>query len=762
MRNRFQPTAAVLFALLLLLTRQASAAPEAHILRIDPRASQSEGSPVLTTVIELVQNKRLSEAIADCAPLRGDAQLDCQSEKLEAPQALYSPIAPFPETAAIFTVSVEGEDRPASFVAPKARWGESLAQPGVGTAWLILIDASGTMGTRFEDAKTVAKAFIGSMTANDIVDVMFFNDRQVVSDSKWQPSAAKTQVDGFVNALRTTYPSQGRVRPLFNIIKQGATDGFRELGNVGSKVNVPLHQAMVVLSNGTAGADAQSNGPGASLLSQYLAKGRFPEDNTVQPKTPLPVISVWLPSGGFDEFRANAQEFMQGLANPDIGGFYDVIRSGQGAPKAPKLVTTVRTRFNQMHIVKWRVACINPSITQSFKLVFTNTTTPIVGDSTFKDVPLGIDPTAWPLDVNVDYTKQNADRNPIEPGGKFTVYGDFCWGGEKGRAEVYFISAGTQPPQTLQGTDIEAAKRTQQQLIASGLRGQALQSSDRDVVFEAPDKDNILAGSGSSTLARFVVYDNKAKRASGVTAASILTVRAQQKSLPLLLIGGGAFGVVVVGLLLVIALRGGKRRPTGPAPAPVVAGGAPYAPAGGGAPPPYNNPAGYGGGGYGAYGGAPAPAAAPPFGAPGPFASPAAPAAPAGGNPEFMYGAPVQPYGATMAQPVQSPVADGYVAAGAASRAVLSGASGTYTVSPGMEMKVGRDGAKCHITLAEPRISGVHATLKMEGGQLYVRDEQSNNGSYVDGHRLAPNMWTVAPAGGVLRFGPVEFNVRIE
>jgi hypothetical protein len=760
MRTRLYLTAVVLVALLLVLTRRASAAPEAHILRIDPRASQSEGSPVLTTVIELVQNKRLSEAIAECAPLRGDAQLDCQSEKLEAPQALYSPIAPFPETAAIFTVTVEGEDRPASFVAPKARWGESLAQPGVGTAWLVLIDASGTMGSRFEDAKTVAKAFINSMTANDIVDVMFFNDRQVVSDSKWQPASAKGQVEGFVNALKSTYPAQGRVRPLFNIIKQGATDGFRELGNVGSKVNVPLHQAMIVLSNGTAGADAQSNGPGASLLSQYLAKGRFPEDNTVQPKTPLPVVSVWLPSGGFDEFRANAQEFMQGLANPDIGGFYDVIRSGQGAVKAPKLVTTVRTRFNQMHIVKWRVACINPSITQSFKLVFTNTTTPIVGDSTFKDVPLGIDPTAWPLDINVDYSKQNAERNPIEPGGKFTVYGDFCWGGEKGRAEVYFISAGTQPPATLQGTDIEAAKRTQQQLIASGLRGQAVQSSDRDVVFEAPDKDNILSGSGSSAIARLVVYDNKAKRASGVTATSILSLHAQPKSLPLPLIVGGGFGVVVIVLLLVIAFRGGKRRPGTPAPAPVVAGGAPYAPAGGA---PYN-PAPYGGGGaYGAspYGGAPAPAPpapAPPFGAPGPFASPGA--APAQ-NPEFMYGAPAAPYGMTALQQAAAPNPYGQAPAGG-SKAVLSGAAGTYSVSPGLEMKIGRDAAKCHIALTEPRVSGVHATLKMEGGQLYVRDENSNNGSFVDGHRLAPNVWTVAPAGGVLRFGPTEFSVRIE
>jgi len=387
---------------------------------------------------------------------------------------------------------------------------------------------------------------------------------------------------------------------------------------------------------------------------------------------------------------------------------------------------------------------------------------------------MGIDPTQWPLDVNVDYTRQMVERNPIEPDGKFTVYGDFCWGGEKDRAEVYFISAGTQPPATIGGTDIEAAKRTQQQLIASGLRGQASQSSDRDVVFTAPDKDTFLSGSGSSGTARFIVYDNKAKRASGVTATSILTMRAQPKSLPLLLIIGIAFGAVVVTLLLVIAFRGGKKRPTSPAPAPMVAGGAPYAPSGGYGPgtgvPPYA-PAPYGGAGYGAspYG-APAPAApnpAPPFGAPGPFASPAPAASPAAAGGDFMYGAPpggAAAYGMTMAQPAPgSPAPDPYGGgAPAGSRAVLSGPGGTYSVTPGVEMKVGRDAAKCHIALAEPRVSGVHATLKMEGGQLYVRDENSNNGTFVDGHRLAPNMWTVAPAGGVLRFGPAEFSVRVE
>ncbi|HMJ54452.1 MAG TPA: FHA domain-containing protein [Polyangiaceae bacterium] len=754
MRKRLYVTVVLLSVLLGLYPRLAAAAPEAHVLRIDPRASQTEGAPVLTTVIELVQNKRLSEAIAECAALRGDAQLDCQSDKLEAPQALYSPIAPFPETAAVFTVTVDGADRLGSF-ASKARWGESLTQPGIGTAWLVLIDASSSMGARFEDAKAVANAFIGSMTANDIVDVMYFNDRQVVSDSKWQPAAAKVQVQGFVNALKSMYPAQGRVRPLFNIIKQAATDGYRELGNVGTKVTVPLHQAMLILSNGVAGSDAQTTGPGASLLSQYLTKGRFPEDNTVQPKTPLPVISVWLPSAGYDEFRNNAQEFMQGLANPDIGGFYDVIRAGQGPVKGPKLVTAVRTRFNQLHIVKWRVSCISPSVTQTFKLVFTNTSTPILGDSTFKDVPMGIDPTAWPLGIDADYTQKMATRDPIEPGGQFTVYGDFCWGGEKDRAEVYFIPAGTQPPATIAGTDIEAAKRTQQQLIASGMRGKAIQSSDRDIVFEAPDQEKILSGSGDAATVRVVLVDNKAHRMSGVTATTVLTLKAKEKSIPVLFFIGGAFGLVVVALLLVIVLRSGKKRPAGPAPAPVVAGGAPYAPA------PYGGPPAGAGHGYGAAPYAPAPAhggAVPAFGAPGPFASPPAP-----GAGEGAYGAPkAAPYGATVAvQQAGSP--EPYRApSGGGARAVLTGAAGTYAVSPNVEMSVGRDAAKCHITLIEPRISGVHATLKLDGGQLYVRDENSNNGTLVDGNRIAPAVWTVVPAGSALRFGPVEFAIRIE
>jgi len=77
-------------------------------------------------------------------------------------------------------------------------------------------------------------------------------------------------------------------------------------------------------------------------------------------------------------------------------------------------------------------------------------------------------------------------------------------------------------------------------------------------------------------------------------------------------------------------------------------------------------------------------------------------------------------------------------------------------------MRVGRDPGQCPIFLSEPRVSGVHATLRFDGGQLLVRDETSNNGTWVGGSRIAPGAWIPVPVGGPLRFGPVEFNVQLE
>ncbi len=728
--------ASVLVTWLVALSVQAS--PAAKILRVDPRAAQENGNPVLTSVVEVSQSKRVSDATAECGSLTGNGQLDCMSQALEKPFALYTPF-PFPSANAIFTVTVDGAAVPAKFVSDAA-WGDSLQQPGVGTAWLILVDADRRMGKSFNDARQLAEQFVVSMGPNDIVNVMFFNDRQVVKDSKWVSAAQKARASSLINATTETYASAGRNRSLFTIIKTAATDGFGALGNVGDDVAIPLHQAMIVLSDGFGGADPSTTGPGALQLQQYLTGGRFPEDNTALPKAPVPVISIWYPPGVIDEFRQNSLEFMQNMANTDIGGFFSVMREGQGT-RSNAIVSTVRQRFSKMHIVKWLASCVAPTVTQTFGLVFNNVKPPILGDNTFKDVPVGIDPSTWPLNVNVQYTQDTAkSQGGVYPNGSFKVYGDFCWGGEKDRAEVYFLPSGQPLPAAMGSADIEQAKRTQQQLIAMGMKGVTVEASDTFAEFTAPTTDKILAGSGDQAVVRLVIYDNKAHRTSGVTSTTIIQLKGTTQPLPLLLILSGLLALVVIALLIIVIVRsGGKKRGGGGGPpAPVAFGGGYGAPPGQGygGPPP--------GQGYG-----------PPPGGYGPRAQGN------GVSPELMYGGapPGQVYGGQAPSP-QAPPPNPY--GSSASSALLQCSAGVFTVLQGQEMRAGRDAAQCGIALAEPRISAVHATFKLESGQLVVRDENSNNGTLVNNNRLSPGVWAPVPNGSVVRLGPVEFTARVQ
>src|SRR5262245_53938176 len=123
--------AALVAVAVLLVPALARAAPEAHILRVDPRAAQDAGNPILTTVVEVVQPKRVSDAVGHCAGMTGNAQFDCMAQALEKPYSLYTPF-PFPEKNAIFTVAADDGDKPGKYIS-SAKWGDSLEQPGVGT-----------------------------------------------------------------------------------------------------------------------------------------------------------------------------------------------------------------------------------------------------------------------------------------------------------------------------------------------------------------------------------------------------------------------------------------------------------------------------------------------------------------------------------------------------------------------------------------------------------------------------------------------------
>ena len=128
----------VLFTTLgLAFARSADAAPQAHILRIDPRAGISNGKPTLTTVIEVVQFKPLSEVLSTCAGVTGAATLSCWSAALEKPgRSLESLPLPRGERAPA-REGRAGEDTLTKFV-DKTTWGKAQGQPDVGTAWLIV------------------------------------------------------------------------------------------------------------------------------------------------------------------------------------------------------------------------------------------------------------------------------------------------------------------------------------------------------------------------------------------------------------------------------------------------------------------------------------------------------------------------------------------------------------------------------------------------------------------------------------------------
>jgi hypothetical protein len=835
---------------MLLVARPSSAAPEAHILRIDPRAGVQDGQPVLTSVIELVQFSPLSEVVTakGCGAVRGSALLDCISSAVEEKGALFKAL-PFPEGNTNLLVRVDGSETPAKFVS-KTSWGAAGKDPLVGTAWLIALDASSAMGARYADAREVANQFIGALGPNDIAKLIIFDDRlnTYTAASQWVPAAQKQTLVTILQNNNKTAPSSGRGRPFGGQVKQ-FPKAFADLGNTGTTTNIPMMQAMVVLSNGAGREDAGSAAVGADVMHQFFVKGRFPEENTAAPKTPLPVISIFFPNTGGvvnETLASNDLQFMQDLATPEIGGFFDIVKAGQGVEKSKTILSLVKQRFNQMWVVKWRLSCLATTVEQTFKLVVRNVQPAVTPDASFKDVPIGVDPTSWPLDINIAQTKAEADANPVHPGGTFRVYGDFCWGGEKNRAEAYFVPAGTNPNANVNRNDPEIAKKAMQNLIAQNMRGGAVESADQFVVLNVPDEEKILEGSGDNTITRVVLYDNKAKRASGVTAETVLTLKATKKPLNLPIILGAAGLIVVILLLVIVLLRGGGgggkgKRSNQPPPAPVVAGGGGYPPPGGGYPPPggggYQPPGGgYGGGGYGGGGGgggggygasaldhalalAPAPAPAYVAPAPPPMVAPPPPdpggggypLASAGGAPVvqvrcpacnmltmaspgqasvcFSCGQPLprdlQPVAAAAAAPPAAPPqpqaepqdAPAYPLTGAMASplepppnpygggsrgASIIGASGQFAIKAGVDVHVGRDPAQCPITLSEPRVSGVHATLRFENGQLMVRDEGSNNGTYVNGLRIPAGTFTAIASGGQLRFGPVEFSVRIE
>ncbi|MBI5067824.1 MAG: FHA domain-containing protein [Deltaproteobacteria bacterium] len=81
---------------------------------------------------------------------------------------------------------------------------------------------------------------------------------------------------------------------------------------------------------------------------------------------------------------------------------------------------------------------------------------------------------------------------------------------------------------------------------------------------------------------------------------------------------------------------------------------------------------------------------------------------------------------------------------------------GTVYFLPDVPTVVGRS-AECHVQIADPWISSMHALFERRGGDLWVVDLDSRNGTFVDGERVHE---TSVRAGMRLRFGKTEAELR--
>ena len=125
---------AVIVGLVLAQAGTARAEGKGNILRIDPRASQTEGAPVLTTVLEIVQHYPLSRSTGPCnAMTKPEDVFDCIANEVEKPKALWDAIK-WEEGKTFLAINVQGKDQQLKLIS-KQKWGDASKEKvaGVGT-----------------------------------------------------------------------------------------------------------------------------------------------------------------------------------------------------------------------------------------------------------------------------------------------------------------------------------------------------------------------------------------------------------------------------------------------------------------------------------------------------------------------------------------------------------------------------------------------------------------------------------------------------
>jgi ABC-type multidrug transport system ATPase subunit/pSer/pThr/pTyr-binding forkhead associated (FHA) protein len=81
--------------------------------------------------------------------------------------------------------------------------------------------------------------------------------------------------------------------------------------------------------------------------------------------------------------------------------------------------------------------------------------------------------------------------------------------------------------------------------------------------------------------------------------------------------------------------------------------------------------------------------------------------------------------------------------------------------APAGQIIVGRDAARASLVIANPAVSGHHATVAIGADRITVTDHGSTSGTWVGGQRIPPEQPVPLDPNGVVAFGPVHVPVAV-
>ena len=287
------------------------------------------GAPILTTVVEVVQFNSLTDgarAVRDDEGLQ--PALDCMSDILEKPKSTWSAF-PFLKDKATLLVKVDGRDRPATVEGEPKTWAASLKDPNVGTAWLVVLDAAAGMGSRYLRGARGRQRLHPDDAA----------ERPHEHHDLRRPAGVRE-----LEAGRRTRSAQ-----LANVLKEVATNVRRTAATARCSSRSRRWRPTASTTSATARARRASrctrrwsSSRTARVATTWRARRRWPRASTLtrrrgaSRRTTRPRrrrrcrssrSGSRRPSSLLnDVYKNNDEQFMQALANPEVGGFFDIVR----------------------------------------------------------------------------------------------------------------------------------------------------------------------------------------------------------------------------------------------------------------------------------------------------------------------------------------------------------------------------------------------------------------------------------------------------